>query len=147
MNLEIKEKLEELAYKKTIPFCYSCYKEAPTGCCETCLSDDLMRLLPDVGCEYGIEWVIQNIIDTELNPIDLEEAFEDSLFGCYPETVQVGWLTLNTVQVIKDQDPISWEIAKSEWATQEEEEGNFISFDIGSNYYNISDVEKLLEAD
>ncbi len=53
MNEQLMEKLRKLAFKKTIPFCYSCYSEAPTGVCSACGSDDLMRLLPGVGCEYG----------------------------------------------------------------------------------------------
>ena len=51
---EINEKLEKIAYSKTIPFCYCCYKEAPSGTCKSCHSDDLMRLLPEYGCEYGL---------------------------------------------------------------------------------------------
>jgi len=54
MNNEIFEQLKELAFKRSIPFCYSCYIEAPTGCCKVCGSDDLMRLVPGVGCEYGL---------------------------------------------------------------------------------------------
>ena len=54
MNSEIKEQLEKLAYERSKPFCYSCYAEAPTGCCESCGSDDLMRLVPEFGCEYGL---------------------------------------------------------------------------------------------
>lgn len=66
MNNEILEQLKELALSRSIPFCYSCYKEAPTGCCKTCGSDDLMRLVPEVGCEYGTDWVIKHILETEL---------------------------------------------------------------------------------
>jgi len=51
---EIQNNLEKIAYSKTIPFCYMCYIEAPTGRCTKCHSDDLMRLLPDYGCEYGL---------------------------------------------------------------------------------------------
>ncbi|GEM_PF-2720287 len=51
---DIEQNLETIAYQKTIPFCYSCYKEAPTGTCKVCCSDDLMRLLPGSGCEFGL---------------------------------------------------------------------------------------------
>ena len=50
----IESNLKSIAYKKSIPFCYSCNKEAPSGVCKTCHSDDLMRLIPGVGCEYGL---------------------------------------------------------------------------------------------
>lgn len=58
MNSELQTKLESLAFQKSIPFCYGCYTEAPTGRCNSCGSDDLIRLLPGIGCEYGTEWII-----------------------------------------------------------------------------------------
>jgi hypothetical protein len=55
MNSEIKAQLEKLAFKRSKSFCYSCYEETATGCCQHCGSDDLMRLIPEVGCEYGTD--------------------------------------------------------------------------------------------
>lgn len=144
MNTEIQKQLHELALKKSKPFCYHCYKVAPTGRCSTCSSDDLMRLLPEVGCEYGTEWIIEHILKEELTPVDLDETFEDSIRSCYPETVQVGWMNLDAVQVMKDQDPISWEMAKNEWIDQESENESLVTFDNGSSYYYFKDVEELL---
>ncbi len=143
MNTEILEKLEQLALKKSIPFCYQCYHQAPSGRCNTCDSDDLMRELPGVGCEYGTEWIIREIVRAELTPVDIGEAFEDSIRECYPETVQVLWMKLDAVSVAKDMDPVSWDLARSEWESQEEEDGNLISFDNGSTYYRRDDVEAL----
>ncbi len=97
MKNEIQQKLEQLAFNRTTPFCYSCYIKAPKGVCPQCHSDDLMRHLEGVGVEYGVDWVIKNILETELTSVDIEEAFEDSIRSCYPETVQVGWMTLDTV--------------------------------------------------
>jgi len=54
MKDEIQEKLTELAYKRTTPFCYGCYVKAPKGVCPHCHSDDLMRHLEGVGVEYGL---------------------------------------------------------------------------------------------
>ena len=54
MNTEIQNKLEQLALKRSFPFCYSCYERAPSGRCKTCGSDDLMRELAGEGCEYGL---------------------------------------------------------------------------------------------
>lgn len=45
MKTEIQEKLEQLAYNRTTPFCYGCYVKAPKGVCPHCHSDDLMRHL------------------------------------------------------------------------------------------------------
>ena len=43
----ILKKLEALAFQETTAFCYGCYKKAPTGRCETCGTDDLMRLMEE----------------------------------------------------------------------------------------------------
>ena len=145
MKKEIQQKLEELAYKKTNAFCYGCYIKAPNGTCPKCHSDDLMRELEGVGVEYGVDWVVQHILESELTQIDTEAEFEESIRQCYPETIQVGWMKLDTVQVMKDQDPISWKIARDEWETNESEEGLIMSFDNESTFYRTSDIETLLE--
>ena len=143
MKNEIKNKLIKLAEDRSIPFCYSCYQDAPTEKCSSCGSDDLMRHLPNVGCEYGAEWIVQHILNTEYETVDLEEAFEESIHGIYPETTQVGWMTFYTIELMKSNDPISWQMAMSEWASQEEEEENLITFDNGSNYYYCHRFDKI----
>ncbi len=140
----INERLKQLAFTKTQPFCYGCYAEAPKGTCKTCGSDDLMRLLPGVGCEYGTDWVVTNLIEENLTPVNSEEAFEESIRQCYPETVHVGWLELDTVTTIKEMDPISWDLAQSEWLSNEEAEGLIVTFDNGNSHYYLSDIESYL---
>lgn len=147
MNHELQLQLTKLAFQRSKPFCYQCYKEAPTGCCETCLSDDLMRVVDGVGCEYGTDWVIDHILTTELTPVDTDEAFEQFVSECYPETTKVGWCEFDTVTLLKDQDPVSWSCAKSDWESQETDDGNIISFDNGLNSYWVHDVETLLEGE
>lgn len=146
MNLsEINSKLESIAFNKTIPFCYCCYKEAPTGTCKSCHSDDLMRLLPSVGCEYGTEWVVESLIDENLEPIDTTEIFEQMIEECYEETTQVGFMKLSTVEIMKAQDPICWDIAKGEYIDGLAEDDQVITFDNGSNYYWIHDIENYID--
>lgn len=147
MDSEIQTKLTKLAFKRSIPFCYGCYKEAPTGRCTSCGSDDLMRFLPGVGCEYGTDWVISHILNDEIETADLKEAFEESVRQCYPEETKVGWMTFDTVSLVKDQDPVSWRCALSEFESEEESEGNIVSFDSGEKFYWRSDIEKLLEGE
>ncbi|MGE3611649.1 MAG: hypothetical protein AB7I27_18815 [Bacteriovoracaceae bacterium] len=86
--------------------------KAPKGVCHHCHSDDLIRHLEGVGVEWGTDWVIKHILQEELTPIDTDEAFEDSIRGCHPEETVVGWLKLDTVEILKSQDPISWRIAQ-----------------------------------
>ncbi|MFA6236241.1 MAG: hypothetical protein WC635_02850 [Bacteriovorax sp.] len=144
MKTEIQNKLHQLALKQSIPFCYGCYQDAPTGQCKYCGSDDLMRHLHGIGCEYGTEWIVQHILETELTPVDTEEVFEESIRQCYPEETKVGWMTFDTVTLMKSQDPISWKIACDEWASSEEDDGNIISFDNGSTYYSLEKLKLLV---
>lgn len=143
MNNEIYKQLTDLAFKKSKPFCYQCYKEAPTGVCSSCHSDDLMRLVDGVGCEYGTEWIVKHILETELEAIDMEEEFESHIRDCYPEETKVGWMTFDTVKLMKENDPISWDCAKSEWESQFVDDETFITFDNGSNYFKIEDIMEL----
>jgi len=148
MDNELMEGLKKIAFKKSKPFCYSCYKLAPTGRCEVCGSDDLMAHLDGVGVEYGHDWIVKHIIETELSPVDTEEAFEEYVEACYPEQfLQIGWLNLDIVTVLKEMDPVSWDLGKSEFLDTEESEGNYISFDNGSTYYLTSDVQELVEGE
>lgn len=142
---ELNKRLEKVAFQKTIPFCFGCYIECLTGCCSTCFSDDLMRLLPGSGVEYGVTWVIDELIEENLDPINVDEMFEASVNGCYPETVQVGWMTLDTVSVMKAMDSICWEMASQEWIDMEVDEERAVSFDNGSSYYWIHDIETWLD--
>jgi hypothetical protein len=137
-------RLEKIAFKMTIPFCYSCYKEAPTGRCVSCGSDDLMRLLQGIGCEYGVDWVIREIVKS-IESVDTDERFENSLRDCYPETTQIGWIKYDTVSALKELDPVSWDLAKSEWIDSEESEDILMSFDYGNTFHDTSDVEKYCE--
>lgn len=143
MNNEIFEQLNILAFKRSIPFCYGCYKEAPTGCCKVCGSDDLMRLVPGVGCEYGTDWVIKHILETELTAVDLEEEFEKSIRQCYPEETQVGWMTFDTVKLMKENDPVGWRGAFADYESQVNDDEAFITID-GFKHYSRQDVENLL---
>ncbi len=144
MNLEeIKNKLTELAFERTTPFCYSCYELCPSGRCNNCGSDDLMRHLEGVGVEYGTEWVIENILCNELEEVDLEECFEQMIDDCYGEEVQIGFIKISVSQAIQNLDPIAWDIAKSEHLDsliQDEE-----VLEICNSYFWKTDIMELLE--
>lgn len=145
LSHEIKESLEQIAFNQTKPFCYLCYEEAPSGTCRKCHSDDLMRLLPGVGVEYGTDWVIKHLISENVSPADTSETFEQSIRGCYEETVKIGWIEYDVVNAIKELDPISFEMAESEWIDNEVSDGNLVTFDNGSNYVWLHDLERFIE--
>ncbi len=147
MKTEILEKLEQLAFNRTTPFCYGCYIKAPKGVCPQCHSDDLMRHLEGVGVEWGTDWVIKHILLEELTPVDADEVFEDSIRGCYPEETKVGWMTFDTVELMKSQDPISWKIARDEYESELESDEQIMSLENGSTYYWVHDLESLIDRD
>ena len=142
---EIETKLQQLAFNRSTAFCYSDYIKCPTGRCPKCGSDDLMRITEDDGPEYGTSWVIEEILRKELTSVNLEAAFEESVRECYPEEIKVGWMSFDAVTLMKEQDPVSWRCALVDYESQEESEGNTISFDNGSTYYHRDELEGLIE--
>ena len=145
MKTEIQHKLEKLAYQKTVPFCYSDYIECRSGVCPKCGSDDLQRLLKGVGNDWGTSWVIEEILREELTPVDVDQTFEDSMRECYPETTTIGYLTYDTVSGLQILDSVAWELAKSEYIDSLESDEQIMSFDNGSTYFWIHDLETLTE--
>ena len=104
-----------------------------------------MRLMDGVGCEWGTEWVIEEILKEHLEPVNQEEAFENMIEGCCPTETKVGWLELNTVDILKTMDEISWDIAQDEYISSLEEDEELMSLDNGSTYYWTNEIEELLE--
>ncbi len=139
---EIMIKLEKLAYQKSKPFCYHCYKPALSGTCKSCGTDDLMRAT-EGGVEFGTFWIIEDLIEEHLTPVNVEEEFEESVRQCYDETITVLWMQLDAVTVAKESDPISWRIAMDEWLDQEMSEEQIMEFN--SKYYRTSDIDSFLD--
>lgn len=137
--------LAKIAFRKTTPFCYGCYLKAPTGKCQLCGSDDLMRELPGVGVEYGVDWVIRELIREHVTPANTCDSFEVSVSECYPETVKIGWIEYDTAAAIKELDPVSWKMAHSEYVDSEVDSGNLVTFDNGDTHYWLRDVEQFVE--
>ena len=142
---ELQKRLEAVAWKMSKPFCYGCYKEAPSGRCLACGSDDLMRLVDGVGVEYGIGWVLKHLVEENVEAADTSAAFEESVSQCYPEEVKIGWLTFDTVSALKDLDPVAWEMSEGEWIDQEVTEGNLVTFDNGATHFWKHDLERYAE--
>ena len=141
----ITKQLTALAFQETKPFCYGCYEAVETSHCPKCGSDDFMRLLEGVGCEYGTEWVIEEILKEHLEPVDEEESFENLMEDCYPSDTKVAWLEINTIDILKEISPCDWNLAKDEHISSLEEDEQVMSFDNGSTYYWTYDIENLIE--
>ena len=43
-------------------------------------------------------------------------------------------------------DPVGWRCAQVDWESQEESEGNIVSFDGGKTYYRRNDLEDFIES-
>ena len=126
MKEKIETKLEEMAWEKTTPFCYTCYIDCPDGVCHICGSDDLMRHLPGVGVEYGIEWVCQHLLK-DFKEADTEAIFEEMIECDYGQTVKVGFATLDVPKILKTHDAIGWKAAKNEYIDSLMDEGILVS--------------------
>ena len=134
--------LEKIAYQKSKPFCYSCYKEVESKYCADCGSDDSMRLIRGYGAEYGIEWVFEHLIAENCAPVDPDFA-EDSLRECYGDTVKVGWIEVDPIEAIKELDPISYRIAIDEYVDGFRNDGEIV--EVGSEDYWKDDILKFIE--
>lgn len=144
MKSEIHQRLEQLAFKRTNSFCYSCYQIVPGSNCPSCGTDDFMRELFGVGVEYGTDWVICHILAEELDEVNIDDAFEQFILEVYPEEITVGWMKFDAASMMKEMDSVSWDLAKQEWLDQEIDE-TIIPVDNGSIHYWINDIENLLD--
>jgi hypothetical protein len=140
---DLEQRLDHLAFDKTIPFCEHCRIQAPLGKCDQCGSDDLSR---DLAGErgWGVDWVIASLLRDNLTPVNVEEAFEESIRESYPETTKIGWLEMDTVDVLKEVDSISWRCARGDWESFEESDERIFSLDGGCTYYwKVTDLQDL----
>ncbi len=147
MSDEIIKNLDKLVYQMTKPFCYSCYQEVKATHCPRCQSDDLMRLLPGYGCEYGTHTFYEAVLieigaDCHEYKED-EDAFMQSLDEIYGDTVKVGFLNVSTGWTIKTLDPIAFELAMSEETNNLLDDGQLV--EIGGNNYWAEKVATLIE--
>ena len=141
----IYNQLTALAFQVSKPFCYLCYREVKTSHCPKCGTDEFMRILEGVGVEYGTEWVIEDILREQLEPVNKEKVFEDMMEECYPIDTKVAWLEINTIDTLKTMYPLDWKMACDDYIYNLEQDEELMSFDNGSTYYWAYDIENLIE--
>lgn len=100
-----------------------------------------MRHMEGVGVEYGTEWVIEEIVDQKLKPINTYEVYEQYLEECYGEEVTIGFIRYNIALAIKNLDPVAYDIGKDEYLEYLLEMESII--EISGNYYYVTDIESL----
>ena len=140
---EITKNLTDAAFNQSTPFCYNCYKSAPSGTCSLCHSDDLMCEYKG-SVEWGADWIVKQTLEENLSPVDIDSIFEQYIEGIYGDKIEVGFMHFPLVNVMKEHDPISWKEAKSEHVAHLEDSEEIISFYDGSTYYRISDIRNLI---
>lgn len=141
---ELKKKLEKKAFEVSKPFCYNCYIYAKKGVCPRCHSDDLMRIMPDDGPEYGLDWIIESFVCTHCEPINIDEAFSNYLGEIYHDNIKICNCEFDPVHAYKTLDPIGFEIGRNEWLNFEvHEEGSMIEF--RNQYFYTNDIENILK--
>lgn len=106
-----------------------------------------MRELPGIGVEYGVDWVIRELLDSHLTPANTLESFEQSVAECYSETVKIGWIEFDTASAIKTLDPVSWNLAHSEFVDSRVEDSELATFDGGHTHYWTHDIEQFINAE
>lgn len=144
---ELENKLRTLAKNVSKPFCYSCYEivDTKSGHCKHCGSDDSARIVAGVGVDFGLTWVVDHILKAELESANLESSFEDMMAEVYPESTTVGFCSFNTVDLLKNNDPIAWKIALDEHIDSLEQDESVFTHDNGSTYYWANDVKNLIK--
>jgi len=104
-----------------------------------------MRELAGDGIEFGVDWVIAALIRDNVTPVNTTEIFEESVREYFSETTSIGWIQYDTVTAIQKLDPVSFELAESEWIDNEVSDDRLMSFDSGSTYVWTQDVERFLD--
>ena len=96
-----------------------------------------MRELNGVGVAFGYEWIIEHIVETEGEHIDVEELYRDLLDECYPE-IKFGELMYSPAVVLESVDPTAFRIGAGEYAAGMIEDGLLI--ELNGGYYRLAGV-------
>lgn len=116
----IKEALKGRAHEISKPFCYSDYMTVEANkddeyICPRCGSDDLMRIVEGVGVDWGYEWVMDHIVETEGEKVDIEELYRDLLDEAY-DPIKFGDLQYCPSQVLEAVDPVAFRMGSNDYA-------------------------------
>lgn len=139
---KIKEALREKAHDASRPFCYSDYmtveeNEYGEFRCPKCGSDDLMREIEGVGVEWGYDWVIDHLVVTEGEQVNIEELYRDLLDEVY-EPIKFGELEYCPSQVLEAVDPTAFRMGCNDNADSLMEDDQLVY--LNGNYYRVDNL-------
>jgi hypothetical protein len=102
--------------------------------CPKCGSDDLMREVEGVGVEWGDDWIIDHIVETEGEKVDIEELYRELLDEIY-KPVRFGELEYCSSTVLEMVDHTAFRIGCNENADSLVEDGQLVC--LNGNYYRL----------
>lgn len=134
-----KEGLKVKAHDISRPFCYSDYmtvEENEDGefRCPKCSSDDLMREVEGVGVDWGYDWIIDHLVETEGEKVDIEELYRELLDEIY-EPIKFGELEYCPSQVLEAVDPTAFRMGCNDNADSLMEDDQLVY--LNGNYYRV----------
>lgn len=137
-----KEVLKEKAHDLSRPFCYSDYmtvEENEDGefRCPKCGSDDLMREVEGVGVDWGYDWVIDHLVETEGEKVDIEELFRELLDEIY-EPIKFGELEYSPSLVLEAVDPTAFRMGCNDNADSLMEDDQLVY--LNGSYYRVDSL-------
>ncbi|MFK7822799.1 MAG: hypothetical protein AB8G05_01480 [Oligoflexales bacterium] len=140
--MELLERLDKIAYKKSKPFCYSCYVRVRGSHCKRCGSDDLMREDHN-GVEWGTNHIVETLLDEEpLEPACITDSYDLMLDECYPE-VKMGYNTWSPSDLQKNMSPGDYEYGKGEHLDYLIESEQII--EVSGRYYWEAEIRDFVE--
>ena len=136
------EEIKEIAIQKSQPYCYQCSIIVNQKYCPSCNTDDLMRVVPGVGNEYGIEWVIEHLINTNLEPVDIDKEFHELLEELYqsPPKLCGAYVGQSQADILKDYDPAQYRQMLLDEIDGREKDGVIFTIDNGDTYFSTTDL-------
>ena len=94
------------------------------------------------NCEFGYEWIMEHIVETEGERVDVEELYRDLFDECFPE-IKFGELMYSPALVLESVDPTAFRIGACEYADGMIEDGLLI--DLNGAYYRLAGVTDFSE--
>ena len=86
-----------------------------------------------------------NLIKCDLEPVrdhKLHARYDDTLDEIYPEC-RIAGMSCQTSRALKEADPVAYRCGFADWL--DSEIGETLTDEIDSEYYDLSEVEKLIE--
>jgi len=89
-------------------------------------------------------WVINHLIEKNVEIFNIENAFQNHITSQYGQKVQIAFLNTDLIEAIKSVDEVAWEMEKKSFLGDLKLVGEV--YEIKNNYYLAESVEKFVNA-